>query len=142
PLMLINFPLPSIVSNVGLPVRYEPVKNLYTGMGFTYIFYRNNYYSPAWTTHIFGGSLYIRYLLFQKILLQGEYQWLNYDGLDDFTLENIRKTVPGYLAGIGYRQWFSAKKYGDFFLLWNFNATADYPISNPSVRITIGGFFR
>lgn len=123
-------------------VGYEIAKNLYTGLSFTYVYYKNNYYSPAFKTHIFGGSVYARYKIFNVILLQAEYQLLNYDGYDDFTYEEIRKTIPGYLLGIGYRQNIGEKMYADFFVLYNFNDAPDYPYNNPIFRITIGGFLR
>jgi len=120
---------------------YTLAKNLYTGVSGTYIYYQNNYYVPAFKTHIYGGSIYLRYMLFEKFLLQGEYQLLNYQGYDDFTGEEIRRVVPGYLLGAGYRQWFNEKIYGDIWLLWNFNDVNDYPYGNPILRITFGGFW-
>lgn len=123
-------------------VGYEVAKNLYTGVGFTYVYYQNNYYVPAYKSHIWGGSVYARYKIFNVVLLQAEYQLLNYNGIDDFTNEEIRKTIPGYLMGIGYRQKMGEKMYGDFFILYNFNDVPDYPYNNPILRITIGGFLR
>lgn len=122
-------------------VGYTLTKNLYAGVSGTYIYYQNNYYIPAFKTHIFGGSMYLRYMLFNKFLIQGEYQLLNYQGYDDFTGEEIRRVVPGYLLGAGYRQWFNEKMYGDIWLLWNFNDVNDYPYGNPILRITFGGFW-
>jgi len=121
---------------------YEVAKNLYAGFITTYVYYQNNYYSPIYKTHIFGGSIYARYKLFDMILVQAEYQLLNYEGIDDFSYEEIRKTIPGYLLGIGYRQKMGEKMYGDFYILYNFNDTPDYPYNNPIFRITIGGFLR
>jgi len=121
---------------------YTLVKNFSAGVGISYIFYQNNYYVPAYRTNIFGGSTYLRYQIIDRFLIQGEVQLLNYDSFDDFTGEKIRKTVPGYLLGVGYRQWFSDKMFGDIFLLWNFNDVNDYPYNNPILRITFGGFIK
>lgn len=122
-------------------IGYEPLKNLFTGIGVSYIYYRNNYYQPVYQNHIFGGSAYIRYQVFDRFLIQAEYQLLNYSGYEDLTGDWKRKTAPGYLVGAGYRQWFNNKMYGDIFLLWNLNAVNDYPYTNPILRITFGGFF-
>ncbi|PID92968.1 MAG: hypothetical protein CSA95_09050 [Bacteroidetes bacterium] len=122
-------------------VGYAIFPHFYAGIGFSYIYFRNSYYTPAYQAHIVGGSLYMRYQLFERFLLQGEYQLLNYDYLDIFTGEKKRTTTPGYLLGAGYRQWFDERLYGDIFLLWNLNDKDPYPFSNPIVRITFGGFF-
>lgn len=130
------------VTNINLSptVGIKLSKNLYFGVGASYTYYRNNYYIPAIDDHIFGGNAFLRYQLFRGFLLQGEYQLINYTGLD-FTGQTNRRTVPGYLLGVGYRQWFNDKMYGDIFLLWNFNNATHYPYSNPIIRITFGGFF-
>lgn len=123
-------------------VGYKVTPKLGIGLSPTYKYYsyRNSYYSSSrLENNVYGGSIFVRYMIFENIFAHAEYESLFY---------NIK--VTGYptdmrqynsvLVGGGYRQQISANAAMNLMVLWNLNDTPDSPYTNPVIRVgfTVG----
>jgi hypothetical protein len=133
-------------------VGYYVTPKLLTGLGLTYQYYDDTYYS-SYKTHIFGGRAFSNYALLEHIgnhlriktditiFFQGEYEILNI-GRDFSKAGNAgssnRYWLNGILLGGGIREPIGKKSSFNFALLYNILADSRTPYENPIIRF---GFY-
>jgi hypothetical protein len=114
---------------------YRITKNFSAGVGFTYQYYRLNYYNTILQTYIIGGRVFARYYFFENFFLHGEYEALNLETkfFDPGFLyhQSDRYWVGSVLAGGGYRQAIGENSFFNIMVLYNLNDTPYGPYDNP-----------
>lgn len=118
---------------------YRFTENIAAGIGATYQYYRNGRYTPANTTDIYGGRIFVRYYFLEKLFLHGEAELINFKKIDLVpgigTLQNERIWENNLFLGGGYRQLMGEFTSMHISILYNFNQGPYSPFSNPQIRI-------
>ncbi|MDP3461259.1 MAG: hypothetical protein Q8S18_00555 [Bacteroidales bacterium] len=113
----------------------NPRWELGTRLTYNYFSYKDQF--VKFSTHNYGGGLYTSYDIFHGLFAHVENEWLSYEIVYQ-NLERERALVHSFFVGGGYRQYFSAKGYASFMILYNLNETIDSPYQNPMFRIGFG----
>lgn len=120
---------------------YKVTDRFFAGIGAKYQYYRYHDKFYDFSTSIYGGSIFSRYLVLENLFAHGEIELINYDSklLDPFqiTTKDPRINVTAYLLGGGYRQRVGGNSYLNFLILWNFNESIYTIYSNPIIRIGV-----
>lgn len=138
---------------------YYISSRIHAGIGARYIYYKTNSLNiygstaeiPNYSSHIFGGSVFTRYVIIEDlnellpIQLHGrfishfEYEALNIPTNMDDTEERSggRFWSNNYLIGGGLQQKIGEKAYINLLLLFNLNQKRYTPYENPILRIGI-----
>jgi len=109
-------------------------KQFSVGGGFTYNYFSQTYGGQKYTSTIYGGNAFARYLVTENFFAQ-----LGWDKLSvpDYTtgIMDSRAWVDNILVGGGYRQAFSER--GSFVaaIFYNINQTPLSPYPNPIIQI-------
>ena len=82
---------------------YKFTPKLSGGVKVLYEYVKDNFYTPAYESSNYGGSLFTRYRLFPSLYLHAEYEMVNYQWFS-FNGEKIREWVPFLYLGGGYSQ--------------------------------------
>jgi hypothetical protein len=124
---------------------YRVTNKFHTGFGLTYQYYKNNYYTPAYSTSSYGVSLFSRYFIWRDLFAHVEYAplYINYydyydNGAGGYTRVKGATWVHDFMIGGGYRQIVGSKAYISMMILWNINETYYSPYRNPIIRIGFG----
>lgn len=109
-------------------------KQFSLGGGVTYNYYSIDYNNKKYTSTIYGGNGFARYLVLENVFAQVGWDRLS---VPDFTspIANSRAWVDNILLGGGYQQQFSRN--GSFVaaIFYNINQTPLSPHQNPIVQI-------
>ena len=84
-------------------VGYKFTPKFSGGVKVLYEYVKDNYYTPAYESSNYGGSLFTRYRLFPSLYLHAEYEMVNYEWYYVYG-ENSREWVPFLYLGGGYSQ--------------------------------------
>lgn len=124
------------ITVVGLSpeIGYKITKNLVSGLGFSFQYYKDSRYLPVYKSNIYGGSVFSRYYLYKDFFAHAEYQVLKYDYLDWNTGIDKEVTTNAILVGGGYRQWLGRNVFSKITVLFNINESLYYPYSSPIFR--------
>lgn len=114
-------------------VGYRVIPNLATGLSFTYKYYNNSLYH--YSTSVYGGGVFIRFIAFRNFFAHAEYEMLNLDVMDPVTGDISREWVESILVGPGYRQPLGEHSFFYIMMLWNLNETYKSPYTNPIFRV-------
>jgi long-subunit fatty acid transport protein len=102
-----------------------------SGVGINYQYFSDNIYN--YSTSMFGGNVFSRYIVYEPIFLHGEIEVLN----GEFGYNEGRSNFTSVFVGGGYMQ-----RYGNSFiaatLLYNLNDDSRSPYTNPLLRINFG----
>lgn len=125
---------------------FQATKSFYTGIGFTYLYYKDKRYQPPYSSNSYGGSLLLRYHVWRDLFAQVEYDPLNLNYYD-YYYDNSGNLVKGpktsvwvhdLLIGAGYRQWLGGNAFATIAVFYNVNETYYSPYRNPIIRIGFG----
>ena len=109
-------------------------KQFSIGGGFTYNYFSQTYGGQKYTSSIYGGNTFARYLILENFFAQVGWDRLS---VPDYTtgIMDSRAWVDNILVGGGYRQSFSER--GSFVagIFYNINQTPLSPYPNPIVQI-------
>ena len=123
-------------------IGYKVTERFSTGLGIKYIYYKvKDLYTPPYTysTNIYGGGPFVRYILYEGLFLHAEYEALNLEVADAPYYNLVRKTISSVFLGGGYRQMIGDRSSIDFIVLFNINQSRDSPYkNNPIIRIGFG----
>lgn len=127
--------------NINPLAGYKITDKFSAGLSITYIYYKVNddYYGYDYSTNVYGGSIFSRYLLFENLFAHAELEMLNMEVYDYFNNPKGRQTVPSLLLGAGYRMPMGMNS--SFSIMALFEVLED-PYSpyqaNPIIRIGVG----
>jgi len=125
--------LVSIAPEVG----YRFTDKLAAGIGISY-YYISTSSNGGFSTEIYGGKVFGRYLVFDNLFAHTEYEALNMEtkyfntGLSP---DHKRFTVGSFLVGAGYKFGLGKNSYLNLLILWNLNETIYSPYTNPILRM-------
>ncbi len=88
-------------------VGYRLTDRLISGVGLTYIYYRQKYTfsnntTQVYQTSLYGGRVFSQFSVLPNIFVHGELEALNFDYYDFLAGENTRAWSVSPLAGAGY----------------------------------------
>lgn len=118
-------------------VGYKITPRIGIGVSPTYKYYQfRNYYGQSFDlkSHVWGGGLFGRVLIFDKIFAHAEYEYLTYKSKDNSSSLTYINNYNSVLVGAGYREPISENGFMYLLLLWNINETIDSPYNNPIIR--------
>lgn len=120
--------------NIAPQVGYKITEKYSAGIGITYTYIQDRFYSPPFSLNIYGGSIFNRFIITDFLFAHGEYEILN--GPWAFTSDRRFNLYNVWLGG-GLRQ-----RMGNSSLnlmgLWNMNETLYSRAYFPSPQIRIG----
>jgi hypothetical protein len=111
-------------------VGYKITEKLSAGTGVTYIYFKSGDFS----THIYGGRLFARYLISQSVFAHVEDELLSRE-IIDFKGERRRIDLNSVLVGGGFRQNISGRSFATIMVLFNLTPSIYSPYTNPIIRI-------
>ncbi|MBI2967848.1 MAG: hypothetical protein HYY40_08550 [Bacteroidetes bacterium] len=120
-------------ANFSPTIGYRVNEKFLPGAGITYIYFSDAFYN--YDTHIYGGSVFGRYYIFENVFLYGEYEILNLEFYEPYLQDFFRRNITSILFGGGYRQHLGGRVYLNLLALWNFNDTKYSPYVNPVIRM-------
>ena len=123
------------VINVSPLMGYQISDQFSAGIGLTYLYF-NSRFSAA-SSNVFGGRVFGRYNIVEQLFIHSEYEILNSEAFNDFTLRYERRNIPAFLVGGGYRQQLGSNSFLNITVLWDLIQDPAYPYRNPIFR---GGF--
>ena len=115
-------------------IGYRFNDELSAGLGLTYIYSSVRYLGKTYSTNVYGGGPFLRYVFVENLFLHVEYQILNaeyYQWGDTF-----RQDVHYFWVGGGFRQELGGNSYLMIMGLYDINYNSDlsiYPM-NPILR--------
>jgi hypothetical protein len=112
---------------------YKITEKLSAGIGFTYSYLSDKRYVPTFSTSIYGGRVFGKYMVYQNFFAYSEIEGLNIDKIYSEGRTNIYNV---YIGG-GYQQAIGANSSFGIMLLYNLNQTASayYYQANPVIRV-------
>jgi hypothetical protein len=121
--------------NISPLVGYRVLESFHVGLGFTYQFYKDNYYD--YKSSAYGVNVYARYFVWRDLFAHAEYAPVYYDNVYTGTYYE-GAWFHDVLLGGGYRQWIGNKAFMTLMILWNVNEQLYSPYQNPVIRIGFG----
>ena len=120
--------------NVSPLIGCKITKQFSVGVGLTYNYYSQTYRSQKYTSTIYGGNVFTRYLILENFFAQVGWDRLS---VPDFysPIINSRVWVDNILLGGGYRQKFSERASFVAAIFYNINQTPLSPYPNPIIQI-------
>jgi hypothetical protein len=122
------------ITNINLSPQfgYRVTDNFWAGVGVTYIYFSERYPGyPKFTTNIYGGRVFLRYIVWKGIFVHAENEMLNLQRYDDL---DKRIWVNSLMAGAGYQQSLGGNSSIYLMALFNFTESQYTPYINPIVR--------
>ncbi len=113
-------------------VGYKLTDRVSVGVGATYIYYSEK--RIDFSTSIYGGRVFNRFLITDNIFTHIEYEVLSRE-IIDFNNNRRRIEIGSLLAGGGLRQRLGENSSVQMSALWNLNQTIYSPYVNPIIRI-------
>lgn len=121
-------------------IGYNITEKFAAGAGITYQYYKDSNYD--FKINVFGGRLFARYYIFEKIFLHSEVEYLRYNyNASQSSWSNDKVDITNFLVGGGYRQWLGGNLYATLIVLWNLNESEYSLYNNPIIRIGINAGF-
>lgn len=126
-----------ILFNITPHYGFYLTPRLSAGAGLSYLYYNNASPAPTQpnTLNIYGGSLFMRFDIFDQLYVHAENELLTY---------KLGKNGPQILSnnvliGAGYKQFFSMMTNDNVYLmvLFNLNETQYTPYINPVIRMGV-----
>ena len=128
--------------NVSPLVSYRFTEKLHGGLGLTYQYYKDNTFTPSYSSSAYGGSIFARYFIWGDLFAHVEYAPLyitNFVYYPPYTIDEGKAPwAHDILLGGGYRQWLGEKAFLSLMLLFNVNESIYSQYSNPIIRIGFG----
>jgi hypothetical protein len=132
------------IINIAPLASYRITEKFYTGLGLTYMYYKDNRYVPTFSLSSYGGSIFAGYYIWRDLFAHVEYAPLYIPDYYDYysppypTQETKAPWAHDIYLGGGYRQWIGQKAFVNLMVLFNINETEFSPYSNPIIRIGFG----
>jgi hypothetical protein len=122
-------------------VGYRLTDKLSTGVGAKYIYYSvdDKSYVPAYhySTNIYGGSVFLRYLIVENFFAHAEFELINLEAYDGYYAVG-RRNVPDLFLGGGYRMPMGSNSSFSIMALWEVIEDRYSPYVSPILRIGFG----
>jgi hypothetical protein len=127
-------------------IGYKVTQRLLAGTSVTYRYTNYKFYNPSVKLNDYGVNPFMRFVIYNGIFAQVEYEVLNYE-FPLTSVETTRQTFDSFMAGGGFLQPIGGKAVFYVLALYNFSYTASSsfytPYNSPWViraGINIGNF--
>jgi hypothetical protein len=131
------------VTNIGISpmVGYKVTERFIPGIGISYDYIKIHYNGyPDQSAHIYGGSVFANYFIFDNVFARAEYEVLNGEW-DPWFRPGVRYNLSSVLLGGGYRESFGGLS-SYVLVLYNVTQSYDSPYSSPLIiRVGFGAGF-
>lgn len=117
--------------NISPSIGYKITDDWHAGINLNYTYYEDRRYD--YSTNVYGGGIFTRYIFLDSFFAQAEYEALN----GQWSLHRDRYYISSVFVGGGYIQRFG-NSFAAIMLLWNLNDTPYSPYANPVIRMTFG----
>ena len=117
---------------------YKITEKLHAGLGITYSYLQDKSVTPAYSSNMYGASVFSRYFIWRDLCAHAEYEYLNREVYDYMLNEEVRVNLNNVLLGGGYRQWLGDRAFATILVLFNLNESYYSPYSNPIIEIGFG----
>lgn len=107
-------------------IGYKLTEKFIAGTGVSYRYTKYKGFSPAIKLTDYSINPFARYMVYQNIFLQAEYEHLNYEFPLTIT-ETTRKSFNSFMAGGGFMQPLGGQVYLFVMALYNFSYTTPQP---------------
>lgn len=108
-------------------VGYRFTNRISAGVGGTYQYLNDRQFGRNFSTSIYGGSVFARYLVIPQAFVHGEYERLSLSSVRfEPGSERQRIWEDNYFLGPGYRRRLGANSYFNLMLLYNFTQSQVY----------------
>ncbi len=134
--------------SVNLHAGYRLTNRLSAGMGGSYQFASDTWFGESYTSHVFGGSTFARFRVYNNVFLHAEFERLRLQSRlpplnPDFDPDDRRSiTENNYFAGAGYGFPVSDRIRLNLLLLYNFNENSQAYYDNPFLRVGVDVYLR
>lgn len=120
--------------NLSPLIGIKITKDFSVGGGFTYNYYSQTYQGKKYSSTIYGGNAFARYIVLENLFAQIGWDRLSVPDYNS-PIYNSRAWIDNILIGGGYKQAFSAN--GNFVaaIFYNINETPLSPYPNPIIQI-------
>jgi hypothetical protein len=122
----------SVVISPSIGFRFT--NRLMAGVGGTYQYFNDRSFGSVFNTHIYGWSIFSRFVVYKGFFVHGEFESLNMNSRDYQGVSPARIWENNYLLGPGYRVRMGRKSYFNLMVLYNFNTTSQIYFQNPIFR--------
>jgi hypothetical protein len=133
------------IIDVSPMASYRVTDKFHVGLGLTYMYYKDTYYTPDYSASSYGVNIFSRYFIWRDLFAHVEYAplYVNYydyydNGSGGYYRVKKAAWAHDFLVGGGYRQVIGEKAYMSLMVLWNLNETYFSPYRNPIIRIGFG----
>jgi hypothetical protein len=119
-------------------VGYRFTDRFALGVGISYYYISTTTNNQGFSTDIYGGKVFGRYIVFENLFVHTEYEALNMETQyfnPTLLPDQDRFTVGSFLVGAGYKFRLGSNSYLNLLVLWNLNETVYSPYSNPILRM-------
>lgn len=123
---------------------YNVTEKLSTGIGATYLYYsfRDKYNTNSnFSTSIYGGRIFSKYIIYRNIFSYIEYELLclETNAFDPYRYKHKtdRFFLNSFFVGGGLRQFVGNNACMNLLVLWNINDSMDSFYNNPVIRVGI-----
>lgn len=117
---------------------YWITNRLAAGIGGTYQYYNDRSFGQSFTTSVYGGGVFTRFLLIPEAFLHAEYEKTS---LESYRFapgsDQDRIWEDNYFLGAGYRLRMGEKAFFNIMLLFNLNDDSRVYYQNPLLRFGV-----
>ncbi|MFW5793712.1 MAG: hypothetical protein ACOCWC_05460 [Bacteroidota bacterium] len=118
-------------------VGFRFTNRIMAGVGGTYQYYNDRSFGRVFSTHIWGYSVFSRFLIIPQIFIHGEFESLNMMSREQDAIDAQRIWENNYFLGPGYRLKIGRNAYFNILILYNFNQNSRIYFQNPIFRFNI-----
>lgn len=124
-------------------IGYRVTDKFSAGVGGTYLYFSQNTGIVGvgrYSTSIYGGNIFARYIITDQIIAQSEFHVLNVEAYDLELRDFARVNVPIWYVGGGYRARIGPNSFILLMALFDLIEDPNSPYANPQIRggVSIG----
>ncbi len=119
-------------------VGYWITNRLSAGIGGTYQYYNDRSFGQSFTTSVYGGGVFARFLVIPDAFIHAEYERASLESFRfDPGSDQTRIWEDNYFVGAGYRLRIGEKAFFNIMLLFNLNDDSQVYYQNPHFRFGV-----
>jgi|TARA_B110000285_G_scaffold130234_1_gene146359 hypothetical protein len=112
-------------------IGYKITDRYSMGIGGTYTYYRDKRFNPAYTSNVYGGRLFAKFIIWENLFAYSEWETLN----GAWNFNESRFNITSLFIGGGYTYAVAGNSSIQVLGLYNLNASVSSPYQNPILRI-------
>ena len=131
--VVLNFGTNTIVVGATPTLGYRITPKWSAGIGVTGLYYRFNFPGQQFSSSVYGGNLFTRFLVTDNFFLGSEFHAINTNAWDPLSGEDLgRQTIPLLYVGGGFRQQLGENVFLIVSLMYDVFDDPNSPFQNPN----------